>query len=505
MRLWAISVGVSVAAFAILQALTWRATGGVFEYPLDDVYIHLAIANSIMRGEYGINAGEYASAASSVIYPILLAPFSGLGIERAMPLVINLVALLGVAITWARIIAVIGAAGPAALVLAALGPVALNFAGTAFVGMEHSLHVWASLVAFAGILRLVQHQPVGWGFYLAVVAAPLIRFEGLGLSLLSIGVLAFYGQWLRALLLAAFMALPLGAFIVFLNAHDIGPLPTSVIVKQALVTGEDPTLLNRISLNVMDAMRYITAQLMAVGCFLLLIASLLPRLSGQARMVAVIGLAAGLGHIFFGRFGWGFRYEGYVMAVVTAALLYALVSLNLKSTHVLIAVLFTLLPLSLIYSTELSVRGPATARMIHLQQYQMARIAQELVQKPVAVNDIGRVAWRNSNYVLDLYGLASREAFRTRTSPDRPRGWAGTLAEKHDVAAVMVFDYLFKEGRGPGWVPLGQLKMASDYDWFGTLTVDLIATSPAEAEELAPKLRAFAATLPEGAWIEFAP
>ena len=55
---------------ALAGFLLWEIAAllhaGVFEYPLDDVYIHLAIASEIMRGGYGVNAGEPASAASSI-------------------------------------------------------------------------------------------------------------------------------------------------------------------------------------------------------------------------------------------------------------------------------------------------------------------------------------------------------------------------------------------------------------------------------------------------------
>ncbi len=60
---------VSLGAVAALGwfALYWAESfrrAGVFEYPLDDVYIHLAMASGIARGTYGVNPGEAASAAS---------------------------------------------------------------------------------------------------------------------------------------------------------------------------------------------------------------------------------------------------------------------------------------------------------------------------------------------------------------------------------------------------------------------------------------------------------
>ncbi|RYH10669.1 hypothetical protein [Tropicimonas sp. IMCC6043] len=53
-----------LAGFAVLQFAAYF-NAGVFEYPLDDVYIHLAVAEQIASGGYGVNPGEYASASSS--------------------------------------------------------------------------------------------------------------------------------------------------------------------------------------------------------------------------------------------------------------------------------------------------------------------------------------------------------------------------------------------------------------------------------------------------------
>ena len=56
----------ALAGFAALQLAAFLIAG-VFEYPLDDVYIHLAMAEGIVAGGYGVNPGEPASAASSTM------------------------------------------------------------------------------------------------------------------------------------------------------------------------------------------------------------------------------------------------------------------------------------------------------------------------------------------------------------------------------------------------------------------------------------------------------
>ena len=91
--------------FVVLQARGLAWSNGVFEYPLDDVYIHLAIAEQIAMGGYGVNAGEYTSPGSSPLYPLLLTPFAGSEAQRWLPLVWNIVGLVAVALLWGRVIA----------------------------------------------------------------------------------------------------------------------------------------------------------------------------------------------------------------------------------------------------------------------------------------------------------------------------------------------------------------------------------------------------------------
>ena len=52
---------------------------GLMVYNIDDAYIHLALAENIIRGHYGVNLGEFSSPSSSILWPFILAPFSRLG------------------------------------------------------------------------------------------------------------------------------------------------------------------------------------------------------------------------------------------------------------------------------------------------------------------------------------------------------------------------------------------------------------------------------------------
>ncbi|HWE27085.1 MAG TPA: hypothetical protein VHB97_03740, partial [Polyangia bacterium] len=72
------SVAACALIVAVATALMLVHNHGHFYYPLDDPYIHLRVAQRIWHGGYGINAGEFSSPCSSVLWPFLLAPFAWL-------------------------------------------------------------------------------------------------------------------------------------------------------------------------------------------------------------------------------------------------------------------------------------------------------------------------------------------------------------------------------------------------------------------------------------------
>src|SRR5689334_17088042 len=77
--------GVLVAALSLFLVLlvgfhavsTWLGHG-VFTYPLDDTYIHLAMAKHFAAGHaWGVNADQFASCSSSPLWTLLLAAWMG--------------------------------------------------------------------------------------------------------------------------------------------------------------------------------------------------------------------------------------------------------------------------------------------------------------------------------------------------------------------------------------------------------------------------------------------
>src|ERR687897_880896 len=73
LRTFLVLSGVYLAAVVALGAWMASRNGGTFTYPLDDPYIHLALAeNLVHHGSWGVTPGVFESASSSPAWTLLL-------------------------------------------------------------------------------------------------------------------------------------------------------------------------------------------------------------------------------------------------------------------------------------------------------------------------------------------------------------------------------------------------------------------------------------------------
>lgn len=488
-----------VLAFVGLQAIALSNGIGGFDYPLDDVYIHLAMAEQIGRGHYGVNAGEYASAASSPLYPVLLAPFAGSDLQRYLPLVWNSLALLAVSamLGWAIWRAGFGLAG---VVLGFVAPFALNTAIVAYAGMENLAHGAASLAIVLGLWRFIETGRVSVLLAAGVLLAPLFRLEGLALALAASGYLALAGQGRAALGLAALAVLPVAGFVGFLLSLGLDPLPSSVLAKLTEQNSAEGAIILRILQKLQHNLHQGPGLLIAGGALITLV---LARLGGADLRYQRFGMAvalAGLAHLMLGSIGFLDRYENYALLIVAAAAILLLGRLRGRGRALLVAfgfgaVIFTYLPSTQVYAQW-------NVRAIQSQQGQMSRFLKDFAPVPVAVNDLGYVSWRHSDHVLDLWGLASGEARRARF--EGAPGWAGEIVRDQNVPLVLIYDHWIAEGRGADWIRLGSLQLDIPSAFLGGRTVAFYATQAEDVAGFRAALETWRAGLPEGSRFLFA-
>lgn len=485
----ALLAAVVLLIVAVIAALVLARTGGELLYSLDDPYIHLALARNLAAGHYGINLSEYSAPSSSLLWPLLLAPLAGSAIADALPLLINTACLIATALLLLRFFSLHARPATAALLSLVL-LWSLNLFGLVFTGMEHSLQlllVTLVVVAVSGV-RLPRGLLMA-----ALVLLPWVRYEDLAISLPMLLWLAADRPRRDALLALLAMLAGLAAFSLFLHHLGLGWLPSSVLAKQPSLMAGDGNRAALVLLNLIDnysaLLIYATAVLMAV-----LTPALVRREPARLAVLATATLLI----LAFGRHGWFGRYEVHLAMFISLMLASSLLPLlkpgALDRAALALGVSFLAANAGLWMAT---LRTPAAAANIHEQQAQMAVIVRDHLRAPVAVNDLGLVAWRGGQPVLDLYGLGSVAALRARQA-DGSGAWIAPMLAERGVEFVMIYAEWFP--RLPlTWTLVGELRLATPRSSVAGEVVSFYASSPEAATRMRTALKQYRAASPLGA------
>lgn len=451
----AAGLGLTAGLLLFAYARILQANAGVFVYTLDDPYIHLALADRIAAGHYGINASEPSAPSSSIIWPFLLAPFAFLGRFDLVPLLLNVFAAAGTVVTVWKVLGLLvrvpdrRVEAAASAVLLALFVPAGNVVGLVFTGMEHSAQAFLAALLVYGLVRELETGLCSPVLAVAAVLGPLVRYENLALSAAAILVLV-------------------GGFSLFLVHLGLRPLPTSVLAT------------------------------------FLLVAVLSRREDGGRALSGAAAVAVGL-HLLLGRTGWFHRYEIAVWVFALLCLLWLVrrpVSGFLGRGHPILrlgafaagSAAFVFLT-SRPYVTALRTT-PLASNNIYCQQLQMRRFTVDFWQRPVAVNDLGWVAYRNPRTVLDLSGLASPEVL-AHLRHDRTSQWIDDLARDRGVELVIIYPRIYPL-LPPQWKALGELRLSGPLITPFDRSVSFFALSPEAEEDARRLLRLFRRDLPDG-------
>lgn len=480
-RIGGLILAVAFVILALLGASLYYNDGWLI-YTLDDPYIHLALAEHIAHGHYGLNDGEFAAPSSTVLWPFLLAPWALLSWAHWIPLGINIVICLLTVTLLQRTLRHIYPTHAGWLAFALI--FMTNGIGVVFTGMEHSLQVLLAVAIVSAMIDLTEQRPLPAWLPAALVIAPLIRYELLSISLGAVGLLCCHRHY-RYLVSAGIALLILSGFSFYLWQHTGAILPASVMIKlhdSNSFIGIIPILLE--------------ALLAAVLIFGF-------RKQPRRLLFCVYLFSVLSAHLMFGKSGWFSRYEVYALSSAGLALLYYFPLSNVSQfmqkpadkligISVIVAVSFNYL------MTTLSV--PNAAHNIYSQQVQMRRLLDDSGLSRVAVNDIGYISFRNKGYVLDLWGLSQSEIAKMRFE-NQPE-WLNVVSRYH-VPLVMIYQTWYPPSAIPkNWILMGTLELKTStffLDSIGSKHVSVYATAPAAAKLLKPVIARWQQGLPQNA------
>jgi hypothetical protein len=461
-------------------ALSLKSNYGHFVYTLDDPYIHLALSENIAHGHYGINQNEFTAPSSSVLWPFLLVPFSVLASGYLAPLFLNTIFALFTVFLLCRFY------GQGGLLLAIASIFVFNLAGLVLTGMEHSLQLLLVTVIALGTSGFMENRRISPWLAIALVVAPLVRYECLAVSLPVLFFLFAAGQKKKASLLFAVTVVLLGAFSLFLIHLGLNPMPASVNAKSAVVSGSGSvvSILGNFA-NSIKSFRGMVQLLLLVPFVFVFFSSKRSRIE---KLLAGAVTASVVLHLVIGRSGWFHRYGVYIWAfsILMTFQLYR----DFASRHRVSVVLLLLLFSADYLSGYIRIAG--ASRNIYQQQYQMRRFVHQWLEEPVAVNDLGLVSMGYDEYVLDLWGLATPAALEGAFDPM----WVDSAARANSVNTAIV--YRDEISGIQHWTHVARMEIAPPLVVCVSGGVDFLAAPWTSPDSLRAELYDFSSSLPDG-------
>jgi hypothetical protein len=503
-----LSVGIYVLLCLIFFIAIRKANQGHFIFSLDDSYIHMALAEQIAHGHYGINSGQASSPSSSVIWPFLLAMFSGVSWQPYAALGLNFLAGLGSAVLlgwnvgiWPRNDKSVDEHARRILSVVALILMG-NLIGLTFIGMEHTLQVMLAGCCATGLIYCLRGKRIPTWCIVATALGPMVRYEGLGLSVALAFALVGLREWKRAAALMVASIVPLLAFSMFLRHIGLPMLPSSVLAKAALSNQGHSQLSHHSHLVHSLAAVYHTSmedERRVLLILFLTLAGLAWSQKNRARRFALTGAAIAAGfHLILGPFGWSHRYEVYIMFFSVLVVLFVLH----ERPRVLLGWYVLGLAVCIPPYVEALEQTVGASHEIYLQQYQMHRFITQFYSGNVAVNDLGLVSYRRrpGQEVVDLWGLDSIDVAR---ETNKSAKWLDGITSKNNVGVVMIYPEWFPSAPPPDWTQLGELCLVQPRIAVAHVCVTYYATPLVRIAQVREEFDAFVKTLPEGVTVKY--
>jgi hypothetical protein len=510
-----------------------------FVYPLDDAYIHLAIAKNVVEhGVWGPTSEGFVSCSSSPLWTLLLAAtFFLTGTQDIAPLCWALAFAAGAAGLLYALPRQLGASPGFAAASGACATLSTSLPALALLGMEHALHVLLVLALFSLWMRGAGRGSAR-DFAVFCVAGALMaatRYEGLFLLLGFCGVLALDRRLGRAVALGLSSLAPVAAFGLYSIASGGWFFPISVWRKASIQA--DASLWEKVAIlghKLTASAPELYALLFALAfCWLIretraqnedaaedadpsrTEAFRAWRQLETAWMASFI-LHAVLAKIHHDRIG---RYESYLVAsgaCLVAGEIWALARplaarpFGLTRWRGLAAwsacVVLLLGPLgSRVWESHFATE--AGAKNIHDQQYQMALFLKAFYPKQgIVINDIGAVCFLDDYRLIDLGGVASEIIARQHIRGDMMVADAlqsEARAKEAKVAAVYAswFEGM-TQGALPSWRPAGRWIISGNVACAHP-DVTFYAIGDANVIPLLVQLKRFEPSLPKDVRVEY--
>ncbi len=515
------------AIAALLIPVIWIEAGvlgytnGIWSFPLDDTFIHMAVAKNLaFEHVWGISKYEFQSASSSPLYTVILAlSFLIGGLHSIIPLLINLAAgvcFVWVLWQWLEKHGLSAVQQMAVLLLVIfLTPLPL----LVISGMEHTLQLLFCFLFVYEFSETFDSPRMPLKVYIYGLLMVTTRYECMSMVAIACLLLLIAKRWKTAVLLGLCSLLGILLFGAIAVSKGSYFMPNSVLLKSSV---PPPTLAGWMGFlfgtfwikllfvyqdyNILSAQR----MLLILPLLYLFYREAILQVPAYGR-VLIIMLGAALAHVSFAYYSPYPRYEAYVIGC-SAVIICTLV---IKYSDTILAgkikeIEWVSIVLLVILASPLFIRswnsfGNAKQDCINIydQQYQMARFVHEFYNKDgIAFNDIGAVSFYSEGPKLDMIGIASLDVLKSKKKGYWSPYFADSLARKINARLAVVYDPWFNPvllnhwGKVASWTIQNNLIAAFD-------SVSFYAVDRGDTSALKNNLKAFQPQLPPSVLVRY--
>jgi hypothetical protein len=491
--------------------VSMQKTNHHFSYPLDDTFIHLAMAKNIaMQGCWGINSNAYSATSSSPVFTALLALLIFFSSNHlVLPLLLSSAGTLLLLWLLAKELYQHSSLPTSYQLLVVICTCVLGTTATlTLLGMEHTIQaalVFLFVYGVASILTgLNNRKNVLFFTVLAASLMTLTRYESLFFIAGGVGLLCLQKKIKIAVLVLAAGVLP----VVFFGLYSISKggffFPNSIMIKsnqsfQYLLNGGTSFIENTRTFSGLVVLALMI-------CF----EKYRRQLFDTDFWVLALFLLAAIAHASFISLSWFYRYEAYLITLGSFVILKILLEwlyvyqwrglrAHWLPVSVTILLLFNL-PVRGLNALKNTIRANVN---IYQQQMQMGSfLAAYYPYQTIAANDIGAISYYAPITTIDLWGLGNNEVMQARKQKTWNSTYLTQLVAAKKCRLAIVYDTWFDSTLTHAWHKVATWQIPDNFSC-GSNTVSFYGITPAEAKLLKANLQAFQKELPIAVSVQY--
>lgn len=471
-----------VTGFYFLYSYS-NLAGNQFIYPIDDAYIHLAIARNFGEsGFWSVNLNSFDSGSSSILYTLILSLLIKIfGDNVYYPMIINIIAGY-ITVYWTyRFFRDFHSQSEQKLGLLLFLPVSLLYV-MVILGMEQTLHMMLSVMAIYYIKKNFNSNFQRRDFIkllFTILFLGVVRFESMFFIFCLSTLLLIEKRFKQAglIIIAGFLPLVIFGLISIQNGGFF--FPNSVIIKGSYPDGNllmsvwaifKKGILLNISFYKLFLFPLICICIYLIDKYRLNLKNLV---KDEKLLLLVVGtiLLQSLFAVI------KYRYENYLMIMLVLILVPIVAEYmkfqNKNISHFLFAISFAGFCFVGIY--RFATTHPVlevSSKNIEEQQVQMGKFLHQYYkgQKAVA-NDIGAIAYFGHTELLDIVGLGSTDVAKfyidnkglEKTEFDKKyhKFLADYISENNYKIAV-IYPKWFPNHVPQNWIPVASWKIENN-------------------------------------------